>query len=139
MQRFEYKVVPSPQRGEKARGVKSAQDRFALAISNLMNALGREGWEYLRAETLPSEERTGFTGRTTVYHSLLVFRRPVGAASSLPVAADPAAIPLLSTEASVAEAPRIVALPEGPAPKLGPATPGGSGGGPGRGSNVAAE
>ena len=43
MQRFEYKVVPAPRRGEKARGVKTSEDRFALALATLMNALGREG------------------------------------------------------------------------------------------------
>ena len=45
MQRFEYKVVPAPRRGEKARGVKTSEERFALALSTLMNTLGREGWD----------------------------------------------------------------------------------------------
>ena len=31
MQRFEFKVIPAPKRGEKARGVKTTEDRFALA------------------------------------------------------------------------------------------------------------
>ena len=44
MQRFEYKVVPAPKRGEKARGVKTTEDRFAQALMSVMNALGAEGF-----------------------------------------------------------------------------------------------
>lgn len=77
MPRFEYKVVPAPNRGLKAKGVKRPEDRFALALSTLMNELGAEGWDYVRADILPSEERSGLTSKQTVYHSLLVFRRPL--------------------------------------------------------------
>lgn len=72
---FEYKVVPAPTRGKKARGVKSAADRFAHALSDVMNELAADGWEYLRTDTLPAEERQGLTGRTTVFQNMLVFRR----------------------------------------------------------------
>ena len=75
MQQYEYKVVPAPARGEKERGLKTGAERFAHKLSGLMNEMAREGWDYLRAETLPAEERSGLTGRTTVYHNLLVFRR----------------------------------------------------------------
>ena len=40
-----------------------------------MNAMATDGWEFQRAETLPSEERSGLTGTKTVYHNMLVFRR----------------------------------------------------------------
>lgn len=80
MAHYEYKVVPAPQRGEKARGVKTAEARFALAIERLMNEMGEDGWEYVRAETLPSEERAGLTGTATQWRNLLVFRRLRGAA-----------------------------------------------------------
>jgi hypothetical protein len=78
MQRFEYKVIPAPKRGEKARGVKTTEDRFALALTNLMNELGAEGWDYVRADALPCEERVGFTGSKTTFQNMLVFRRPLG-------------------------------------------------------------
>ncbi|RDC74540.1 DUF4177 domain-containing protein [Rhodovulum sp. 12E13] len=80
MTRYEYKVVPAPVQGRKARGVKGTAGRFAHALETLMNELGAEGWEYVRADTLPCEERTGLTGRTTTYQNMLVFRRPLGAA-----------------------------------------------------------
>ncbi len=75
MQRFEYKVIPAPKRGEKARGVKTTEDRFAYALTSLMNQLGAEGWDYVRADSLPCEERVGFTGTKTTFQNVLVFRR----------------------------------------------------------------
>jgi hypothetical protein len=80
MTRYEYKVVPAPVQGRKARGVKGTAGRFAHALESLMNELGAEGWEYVRADTLPCEERTGLTGRTTTYQNMLVFRRSLTAA-----------------------------------------------------------
>ena len=75
MQHFEYKVIPAPARGEKERGLKTGADRFAHTLSVVMNDMAVKGWEYQRAETLPAEERSGLTGKSTVYHNLLVFRR----------------------------------------------------------------
>ena len=72
---YEYKVVPAPARGLKAKGVKSAEDRFALALQTSMNELAADGWEYLRADTLPCEQREGLLSKTTVYQNMLVFRR----------------------------------------------------------------
>lgn len=75
MTRYDYKVVPAPERGLKARGVKSAEGRFAHALETCMNEMAAEGWEYQRAETLPSEERQGLSGKQVVYRNVLVFRR----------------------------------------------------------------
>lgn len=76
MQRYEYKVVPAPARGEKAKGIKSTDARFALTLTRLFNALAADGWEYQRADTLPCEERTGLTRSLTVTQQhLLIFRR----------------------------------------------------------------
>jgi hypothetical protein len=79
MQRYEYRVVPAPTKGEKAKGAKTAPDRFAVALMNVMNSLGADGWDYVRADTLPCEERVGFTGSKTVFQNMLVFRRPLAA------------------------------------------------------------
>ena len=77
MPSYEYKVVPAPVKGLKARGVRSPEARFAHALATAMNTLGAEGWSYLRADTLPAEERVGLTRTKTVYHNMLVFRREV--------------------------------------------------------------
>jgi hypothetical protein len=104
MQVYEYRVVPAPRRGEKARGARTTAERFAVALAHVMNDLGREGWEYLRADTLPCDERVGLTGSATHFQHMLVFRRP------LPVAAQGAA------EAAV----RATAEPQRAAPPLSP-------------------
>ncbi len=115
MQRYEYKVLPAPTRGEKARGVKTTEDRFALTLAGLMNAQSRDGWEYLRTDTLPSEERVGFTRRRTVFLNVLIFRRLVEAEDS----AAPRLV--LTAQPPAVDAPRIQIGEEGAAPKLGPA------------------
>lgn len=81
MLEYEYKVVPSPKRGVKAKGVKGADARFAHALQVVMNDLGAQGWEYQRSDTLPMQERQGLTGKTTVFKTLLVFRREVDASA----------------------------------------------------------
>lgn len=75
MSSYEYTVIPAPSRGEKAKGARSGIERFAATLSDALNDMARDGWEYVRAETLPAEERSGLTSRSTVYHNLLVFRR----------------------------------------------------------------
>ncbi|MEO0400817.1 MAG: DUF4177 domain-containing protein [Pseudomonadota bacterium] len=77
MSGWEYKVVPAPTKGVKAKGVKGPEGRFANALEVLMNQMGREGWEFQRAETLPSIERSGLTGSTTEWRNVMVFRRTV--------------------------------------------------------------
>ncbi len=83
-QTHEYKVIPAPRRGEKARGAKSVGERFGVALAHAMNEMAREGWEYLRAETLPCDERSGLTGTATHFHHMLVFRRPLALAEAAP-------------------------------------------------------
>jgi hypothetical protein len=75
MKCFEYQVIPAPKKGEKAKGAKTTPDRFAVALTNVMNRMGAEGWEYIRADTLPCEERVGLTGSKTAFQNMLVFRR----------------------------------------------------------------
>ncbi len=77
MSAFEYRAVPAPRKGKSGKGQRGAAAKFANAITGLMNEMGTDGWEYLRADTLPCEERQGLTGKTVKYHSMLVFRRPV--------------------------------------------------------------
>lgn len=120
MQNYEYRVIPAPHRGEKERGLKTGADRFAHALTLALNEQARNGWEYLRADTLPSEERNGLTSKTTVYHNLLVFRRPLVAGAAAQTAATEA-------DSAVASPPdpraaRLTAWSEeGAAPRLGPA------------------
>ena len=119
MQRFEYKVIPAPKRGEKARGVKTTEERFAYALTHLMNDLGAEGWEYVRADALPCDERVGFTGTKTTFQNVLVFRRVLGGAVD-----DSGQTSRLLLQDMAANAPRLgpaeTPMP-GSAPAIGPA------------------
>jgi hypothetical protein len=122
MQRYEYKVIPAPKRGEKARGVKTTEERFALALTMLMNELGAEGWDYVRADALPCEERVGLTGTKTTFQNVLVFRRVIGSDAG---AEDRLATRLMLGEPVLA-GPRLGpadAAPAGNAPAVGPAKP----------------
>ena len=75
MPRYEYKVVPAPTKGIKGKGVRGAEAKFSFSVQELMNGMAGYGWEYQRAETLPSIERSGLTGTTTEWRNVLVFRR----------------------------------------------------------------
>jgi len=116
MPQFEYKVVPAPRKGEKSKGAKTTPDRFALALTLVMNDLGRDGWEYLRADTLPCDERVGLTGSKTAFQNMLVFRREIGAEAALSfvrAAPDPQPAPIVLRARSEG----------GPTPPLGTSTP----------------
>ncbi|ANT61154.1 hypothetical protein AYJ57_12725 [Salipiger sp. CCB-MM3] len=80
MKTHEYKVIPAPTKGEKAKAIKGAEAKFAAAMSRLLNEMAEQGWDYIRADTLPSEERSGLTSSQTVWRTVLVFSRPVPAA-----------------------------------------------------------
>lgn len=128
MSRFEYKVVPAPRRGEKIPGARTTPERFAAALSHVMNLLAAEGWEYLRADTLPCDERAGLTGTATHFQNLLVFRRDVAVDVVAVVAPAPEVriAPLPEAEATAAVIPLPGSLAaEGAAQALGPARPNG--------------
>jgi len=80
MAHFEYKVIPAPRRGKRVKGAKTPAARFAHVLEGEMNMLALDGWEYVRSETLPVDERSGmFSGRVETYQTMLVFRRDVTA------------------------------------------------------------
>lgn len=112
---YEYKVVPAPEKGLKGKGVKGPRERFANALQALMNDLGAEGWEYIRADMLPCSERSGLTGSSTSYLNMLVFRRTVNdaaTATAVPSFAPAPLAPQDSAPSAQAAEPAPVAVPE---------------------------
>ena len=99
MERFEYKVVPAPRRGIRTKGAKGTAGKFAGAMESILNELGATGWEYIRAESLPVDERQGLTMRKTEsYQNVLIFRKLAqGSGEKAPVTA------LLEDQSEVAE------------------------------------
>ncbi len=107
MPTYEFRVVPAPKQGLKAKGVRSNEERFAHALEVLMNEMGAQGWDYVRADILPAEERQGLTGRTTVYQNMLVFRRVVEPVDAVTTLRMPEIAPQF-----VPTAPPVVAAPQ---------------------------
>lgn len=94
--RTEYKVVPAPEKARKQRGLKGAA-LFAHSVEALMNEMAAEGWQYLRADTLPQEERSGLTNKTTTYRNLLVFQRVVNDEATQTPPKETDAAPVIET------------------------------------------
>lgn len=106
MSSYEYTVIPAPARADKIKGASTGIERYAATLSATMNDMARDGWEYVRAETLPAEERSGLTSRATVYHNLLIFRRDLTARNpDRQAASDPQ--PLAASEPEPSEQPPI--------------------------------
>ncbi|MFA8384381.1 MAG: DUF4177 domain-containing protein [Pelagibaca sp.] len=117
---FEYKVVPAPVKGIKAKGVKTPEARFALGVEQAINELAAKGWEYQRSDVLPSTERVGLTGMETHWRTLLVFRRALApqpqdaALEDVPRIAPPLRAEPVLKAAPAAAAPAVSsAVPEG--------------------------
>lgn len=78
MGQYEYKVLPTPRRAKRAKGVKGEPARFAHVLTEAINAEAKDGWEYYKSETLPLEMRPGFLkSRVETFQSLLIFRRTI--------------------------------------------------------------
>ena len=74
---YDYKVAPAPRQVKRVKGVKTTAEAFAHTLSDAINATAREGWEYVRAETLPAQEQGGWFRRgAEVVETVLIFRRP---------------------------------------------------------------
>ncbi|MBP7002101.1 DUF4177 domain-containing protein [Amaricoccus sp.] len=73
---YEYKVTPAPRRPKRMKGMKSAE-AFAATLAEAINVAAREGWEYVRAESLPAIEGGGWFRRPSeTVETVLIFRRP---------------------------------------------------------------
>ncbi|TYO91278.1 DUF4177 domain-containing protein [Oceanicella actignis] len=76
MTRYEYKVVPAPRRARRRKGVRDRAQLFARTVQDVLSAEAVDGWEFLRAENLPCEERRGWFRRLEeTVQAVLVFRR----------------------------------------------------------------
>ena len=109
--RYDYKTVAAPRRPGKFKGIKGP-DAFARTIEEAISAEAGAGWEYLRADTLPCEEKPGFfSRRQTVLHTILIFRR--ARAHAVDPVDEPAFAPQAVPAAAPAPQPR-------PAPEAAP-------------------
>jgi hypothetical protein len=76
MTHYDYKVIPAPRRLKKIKGIKDTPELFAHTLTDAINEMAREGWEYVRAEQLSAEEPHGWFRRSTeVVQTVMIFRR----------------------------------------------------------------
>ena len=120
MPSHEYRVVPAPRRGVKAKGARTPEDRFARAVEAEMNRMAAEGWEFVRSDTLLCEQKSSWFSRpSTVFQTLLVFRRPAAEAEvQVTKAAMPPPVALTQPVSAAPPAPaasRFTPLPTAPA------------------------
>ena len=73
---YEYKCVGAPERPKKQRRVRGRSDRVALAMQEVIAAEAVDGWEYMRTDLVPVEEKNSLFSRAhEVHRAVLVFRR----------------------------------------------------------------
>lgn len=107
MQGIEYKVVPAPRKARSVRGARTKADAMARALEEILREEAAAGWEYVRADLIPCEEKAGFFSRAVELHrAMLVFRKvPVAAPrpelrpEPVPVRAEPEPYPLRTARA----------------------------------------
>jgi len=81
---YEYKCVGAPERAKRVRGARTRTERVASAMEELINDEAVGGWEYLRTDLVPIEEKPNFFSRPQeVHRAVLIFRRPTVIASAV--------------------------------------------------------
>ena len=92
---YEYRVVPAPRRLRKIKGVRSTSELFATTLTDAINAEARQGWEYVRTESMAAEGPSGWLRRgRMVEETMMIFRRLRRSTPQMRSAAD--AEPLLA-------------------------------------------
>ena len=60
MTHYDYRVIPAPKKVKRVKGVHGAEELFAATLTDAINEVARQGWEYVRAERLPAETPRGW-------------------------------------------------------------------------------
>lgn len=81
---YEFRVIPAPLKADRIAGLRTDSDRMAYAWTMLLNEMADDGWDYVRADTLPNDNSADLTGTAPPTMTLLVFRRPFGLDSIVP-------------------------------------------------------
>ncbi len=105
MLKYEYKIVPAPVEQTTSWFARAKGDGFENTVTELMNALGECGWDYIRSETLTTRRRRFLRAAAVSRHEVLVFRRSIG---DVTAAEDKARIVLSEPEVITKVSPRRV-------------------------------
>jgi hypothetical protein len=77
VERYEYKLVPTPKQSAIFKGLPKSGDAFAQTLGHGMNELGRDGWEFLRTETVVEKRNVLVISSRKCRHDYMVYRRPL--------------------------------------------------------------
>ena len=78
---YEYKCVGAPEKGKRTKGARTRSDRVALVMQEIIAEEAVDGWEYMRTDLVPVEEKAGLFSRTVeVHRAVLIFRRALAPA-----------------------------------------------------------
>lgn len=77
MERYEYKLVATPTKSVKYTGLSKSGDAFAQTLGDGMNELGRDGWQFLRTETVVEKRNVLVFSSKRCRHEYMVYRRPL--------------------------------------------------------------
>ncbi len=91
---YEYIAIPAPVRGKQGKGQKTPVERLASAMTDILNEMAEDGWEYRRTETLTIEDKPHRLSKVVErIETVLVFRRPFDFEDAPATMAAPAAPP----------------------------------------------
>ena len=77
---FEYRLLPKPSASKKAKGLKTVPERFAHALTEMLNIEAKSGWEFVGQETFSVDEKSSVMKKTKHTDlTYLVFRRTIAA------------------------------------------------------------
>ena len=84
MRRYEYKVVPVPEKCLSSKDAAAADDPAAFTVEVVLNDMAVEGWVYIRTDRM-TLQKGGILGQKDITRDMMVFRRqPVGVADHAP-------------------------------------------------------
>ncbi|MEM7685364.1 MAG: hypothetical protein ACFB03_09770 [Paracoccaceae bacterium] len=107
---YEYKCVGAPEKAKRRRGAKTRTDRVAAAMQDIIAQEAVGGWEYLRTDLVPVEEKSGLFGRVhEVHRAVLIFRRGEPAGSHARAVQSDIVSPAPAMAAPAAAAPHAYA------------------------------
>ena len=75
--KYEFKVVPAPDQARKLSREEKGEDAVCVTLMETMNALGLEGWDFVRTEKLTMRQPSGIMGSKTIEREMLIFRREI--------------------------------------------------------------
>ena len=111
MTTYQYKTVAAPRKLKRVKGVKGADALAAHHVEEAIAVEAADGWEYVRTDRFPIEEKNGMFSRPQVSErAVMIFRKEIVQQVAM------AAQPVQPASQPVQPAPQPAPPPQQPAP-----------------------